>query len=267
LRSEDGARALAAAGAAVQRGKLEDVATLRSAAEASDAVIHCGFNHDFSNSAENFRIDKQAIEALGAALAGSKRPLIVTGGLGGLAAPGQLSTEENVIPPDYPFPRVSEQTALSLLPKGVCAIVMRLPQVHNPVKQGLVTFAIAAARANGFSAYVGAGDNCWAAAHVSDVAHLYRLALEKPEAGARWHAVDEEGVPLKAIAERIGQGLKIPVRSISAAEAPGHFGWWGAFAGGDLRASSAITRRKLGWNPTGPGLLADLDKMDYSRVA
>jgi nucleoside-diphosphate-sugar epimerase len=184
-----------------------------------------------------------------------------------LAAPGEVAKEEDVIPPDFPFPRVSEQTALSLLDEGVCAIVMRLPQVHNPVKQGLVTFAVMTARSKGVSAYVGDGTNCWAAAHVTDVARLYRLALEKPEAGAKWHAVDEQGVQLRAIAERIGKGLNIPVKSITKEEAPGHFGWWGGFAGNDLKASSTITRRKLGWNPTGPGLLADLDAMDYSAAA
>lgn len=266
-RSDAGARALAAVGAEAQRGALEDIEILKSGAAASDAVIHLGFSHDFSNFTESCKTDKLAIEALGSALAGSDRPLIVTGGLAGLAGPGQLATEESVLPPDFPFPRVSEQTALSLVSKGVCAVVMRLPQVHDTVKQGLITFAIATAREKGVCAYVGDGTNRWAAAHVNDVARLYRLAVEKPEAGTRWHAVAEEGVQLRDIAESIGRGLSLPVKSITAEEAPAHFGWWGMLAGADLLASSAITRQKLGWNPTGPGLLADLEQMDYARVA
>lgn len=264
-RSDDGAKALAAAGAEVQRGVLEDFEILKSSAAASDAVIHCGFNHDFSKFMENCQIDKQAIEAIGSVLAGSDRPFIVTSGLAGLAKPGQLADEESVIPSDFPIPRVSEQTALSLVPKGVRAIVMRLPQVHDTVKQGLFTYAIAAARAKGVSAYVGDGTNRWAAAHVNDVAHLYRLALEKSEAGARWHAVAEEGLRFKEVAESIGRGLNVPVVSLTPEEAVGHFGWWGRLAGGDLAGSNAITRQKLGWNPTGPGLLADLQKVDYSK--
>ena len=264
-RSDDGAKALAAAGAEVQRGVLEDFEILKSSAAASDAVIHCGFNHDFSKFMENCQIDKQAIEAIGSVLAGSDRPFIVTSGLAGLAKPGQLADEESVIPSDFPIPRVSEQTALSLVPKGIRAIVMRLPQVHDTVKQGLFIYAIAAAREKGVSAYVGDGTNRWAAAHVNDVAHLYRLALEKSEAGARWHAVAEEGLRFKEVAESIGRGLNVPVVSLTPEEAAGHFGWWGRLAGGDLAGSNAITRQKLGWNPTGPGLLADLQKVDYSK--
>ena len=188
-RSDAGAKGLAAIGAEVQRGALEDIEILKSSAAGSDAVIHCGFNHDFSKFMENCLTDKRAIEALGSVLAGSDRPLIVTSGLAGLARPGQLATEESVLPPDFPMPRVSEQTALSLVSKGVCVAVMRLPQVHDTVKQGLVTYAIALAREKGVSAYVGDGTNRWAAAHVNDVAQLYRLALEKSEAGVRWHAV------------------------------------------------------------------------------
>ena len=264
-RSDASAQVLIAAGAVVQRGNLQDIEILRSSAAASDAVIHCGFNLDFSKLMESFQIDKEAIEVMGSALAGSDRPLIVTTGLAGLARPGQLATEASVLPPDFPFPRVSEQTALSLVAKGVCAAVMRLPQVHNPVKQGLFTFAVATAREKGVSAYVGDGMNRWAAAHVDDVARLYRLTVEKPEAGAKWHAVDEEGVCFKEVAECIGRGLNVPVASISPEEAAAHFGWWGLFAGGDLSASSALTREKLGWKPTGPGLLADLQQMDYSQ--
>ena len=261
-RSDAGAKALAAAGAEVHRGSLEDLESLRRGAADSDGVIHLAFIHDFSKFKENCEIDKRAIEALGSVLAGSDRPLIVASGTGGLSAPGQVATEEHVVPAKSPFPRVSEQTALSL--KGVSASIMRLPQVHDTVKQGLVTYAIAVAREKGVSAYVGNGANRWPAAHISDVGHLYRLALEKHEAGAKYHAVAEEGVPLREIAEVIGRGLKVPVKSIRPEEAPAHFGWLGMFASLDFPASSTITREKLGWHPTGPRLIADLIRMNYS---
>ena len=263
-RSDDGARSLAAAGAEVQRGSLDELDSLRKGAAAADAVIHLAFIHDFSKYVESCNTDKRAIETLGSVLAGSDRPLIVTSGLAGLAGPGQLATEDMDVAPDFPFPRVSEKTALAL--EGVKASVMRLPQVHDPIKQGLITYLIAMAREKGVSAYVGEGSNRWAAAHVLDVARLYRLALEKHEAGAKYHAVGEEGVPMRDIAESIGRGLKIPVKSISPEEAPAHFGWLAIFAGGDLQGSSAKTRKKLGWNPTGPGLIADLDHMEYFKT-
>jgi nucleoside-diphosphate-sugar epimerase len=266
-RSDASAQALKAVGAKVQRGALEDMESLKTGTAASDAVIHLGMSHDFSNFLKNFETDKQAIEAMGSVLAGSDRPLIVATGLAGLTGPSQLATEESVVPPNFPFPRVSEQTALAQLSKGVCASVMRLPQVHDTRKQGLITFAIATAREKGAAAYVGNGTNRWAAAHISDVARLYRLALEKHEAGAKYHAVAEEGVRLRDIAETIGRGLKVPVISISPEEAPDYFGWWGGFAGADLLASSAVTRKKLGWDPTGPALIYDLEQMDYSQVA
>ena len=260
-RSDAGAKALAAAGVEVHRGSLEDLESLRRAAADSDGVIHLAFIHDYSKFKENCEIDKRAIEALGSVLAGSDRPLIVASGTGGLSAPGQVATEEHVVPAKSPFPRVSEQTALSL--KGVSASIMRLPQVHDTVKQGFVTYAIALAREKGVSAYVGNGANRWPAAHISDVGHLYRLALEKYEAGAKYHAVAEEGVPLREIAEVIGRGLKVQVKSIRPEEAPAHFGWLGMFASLDFPASSTITREKLGWHPTGPRLVADLIRMNY----
>lgn len=262
-RSDEGAKALAAAGAQVHRGELTDLENLRKGAAAADAVIHLAFIHDFSKFKENCEIDGRAIEAIGSVLAGSKRPLIVTSGTAGLAGPGQVATEDADVPPNSPFPRVSEQTAFGL--KGVNASAMRLPQVHNTVKQGLVTYLVALAREKGVSAYVGDGGNRWSAAHVSDVAVLYRLALEKHEPGAKYHAVAEEGVAMRDIAEAIGRGLKVPVKSISAEEAPAHFGWLGMFAGSDLQASSALTRKRLGWNPTGPGMIADLERMNYSK--
>jgi nucleoside-diphosphate-sugar epimerase len=170
-------------------------------------------------------------------------------------------TEDLDVPPDFPFPRVSEQAAFAL--KDVNASVMRLPQVHDTVKQGLVTYLVTVAREKGLSAYVGEGGNRWAAGHVSDAARLYRLALEKGEPGAKYHAVGEEGVSMRDIAEAIGRGLKVPVKSLSPEEAQAHFGWLGMFAGMDLPASSAQTQERLGWRPTGPGLIADLERMRY----
>jgi nucleoside-diphosphate-sugar epimerase len=266
-RSDAGAKSLVAAGAQVHRGDLKDLESLRGGAAMSDAVIHTAFVHDFSKFAENCEIDGRAIETLGSVLEGSDRPFIVTSGTGGLAAPGQIATEDNDIPPNFPFPRVSEQMALALVRKGCRASVMRLPQVHDTAKQGLVTYLIAVAREKGVSAYVGEGRNRWSAAHVLDVARLYRLALEKHEAGAKYHAVAEEGVAMRDIAEAIGRGLKVRVVSLSPEQAQGHFGWLSMFASNDLQASSAQTRRKLGWNPTGPGLIADLQRLSYFAEA
>ena len=260
-RSDAGAKSLTAAGAEVHRGDLEDLENLRKGAAQSDGVIHAGFIHDFSRFKEVCEVDRRAIETLGSVLVGSDRPLIVTSGVAGLAAPGQLATEDQVVPPDFPLPRVSEQTALAL--KGVNASVMRLPQVHDPIKQGLVTYLIAVAREKGRSAYVAEGRNRWAAAHVSDVARLYRLALEKHEAGAKYHAVAEEGVAMRDIAEAIGRGLKVPAVTLSQEEAAIHFGWLTMFASSDLAASSEKTRKKLGWHPSGPSLISDLNQAKF----
>jgi nucleoside-diphosphate-sugar epimerase len=262
-RSDAGAKSLASSGAQVHRGDLGDLESLRSGAAGTDAVIHLAFIHDFSKFQESSDIDKRAIETLASVLAGSDRPLIVTGGIPPWT-PGRLMTEDAKPPAHSPMPRVSEETALALVSQGVKAAVMRLPQVHDTVKQGLVTYLIAIAREKGVSAYVGEGLNRWPAAHVSDVARLYRLALEQHETGARYHAVGEEGVPLRDIAAAIGRGLKVPVRSISAEEAAGHFGsFFGFFAGVDVAASSALTQKRLGWRPTGVGLISDLDHMRY----
>jgi nucleoside-diphosphate-sugar epimerase len=258
-RSDQGAKSLAAIGAEVHRGSLEDLDSLRQGAAASDAVIHLAFIHDWSNFVENCAVDRRAIETLGSALAGSDKLLMVSAGAGGLAPQGEIATEDHRGPPDFPFPRVSEQTALAL--KRVRASIMRLPQVHDTVKQGLVTPMVAIARDKGVSAYVGEGRNRFAAAHVSDVARLYRLALEDNEAGAKYHAVAEEGVAMRDIAEAIGRRLKLPVKSISAEQAPAHFGWLAMFADRTMMVSSEKTRKKLGWNPTGPGLIADLDEL------
>ncbi len=262
-RSDAGAKFLVDAGAKVHRGDLDDLESLRSGAKLSDGVIHLGFNHDFSKFAANCETDRRAIEALGAVLAGSDRPLLVTGGLL-MLAPGRTATEEDApVPVSNSFPRASEERAMALASQGVRAAVVRLPQVHDPVKQGLVTYLINIAREKGVSVYVGDGLNRWAAAHVLDVARLYRQALEKASAGARYHAVAEEGVPLRDIAEVIGRGLKVPVVSKSPKEAADHFGFFGHFASVDGPASSTQTQKRLGWRPTGPGLLPDLENMKY----
>ena len=262
-RSEAGAKSLIAAGAQVHRGDLTDLESLRSGAAAADGVIHTAFIHDFSKFAENCEIEGRAIKVLGSALEGSNRPMLVTNGMAMLVQ-GRPATEEDAAPPMSPsYPRASEATAEALLKRGVRASVVRLPQVHDTVKQGLVTYLTALAREKGVSAYVGEGRNRWAAVHVLDAARLYRLAIEKQEAGARYHAVAEEGVPVRDIAEAIGRGLKVPVVSKSPEEAAAHFGFLGMFVSRDLIGSSVLTQRRLGWRPTHRGLIADLDGANY----
>lgn len=264
-RSEAGAKALVAAGAEPHFGLLEDLDSLRRGAAEADAVIHTAFDHDFAHFVANCEKDARVIKALGSALAGSSRPLLLTSGTGaGSAEPGQLAME-SVFNPRHANPRVaSELAGAEMLAAGVAVAVMRLPQVHDTIRQGLVSPLIDIAREKGVSAYVGEGLNRWPAAHVSDVARLYRLAIEKCKPGERYHAVDEEGIYVRDIAQVIGAGLHLPVRSIDAREAPDHFGWLGGFMGLDLSASSAWTRRVLDWHPTGPSLMEDLEHMDYS---
>ena len=264
-RSDAGATALAAAGAEVHRGDLDDLDSLRRGAAAADGVIHCGFNHDFSKFVANCEADGRVIEAMGSVLAGSDRPLVITSGTGmGAGAPGEPAVEANV-DRDHPTPRkASELAGQAAADRGVNVSVVRLPQVHDPVKQGLITPMVEITRQKGVSAYVGDGRNRYPAAHVLDVARLYRLALERRQPGSRYHAVAEEGIPVKDIAEAIGRGLKVPVVSLTPEQAGEHFGWFAMFAGLDLPASGAWTQATLGWHPTGPGLMADLAAMKYA---
>jgi len=271
-RSDAGAQSLLALGAEVHRGNLEDMESLRSGAAQADGVIHLAFDHsafgqDFSKFAAVCEKDKHAIEALGAALIGSDRPLLITSGTGmGNAVPGQPATEDH-FDANHPNPRKgSEVAGASLAGRGVNVSVVRLPQVHDTVKQGLITYAVQVAREKGVSAYIGEGRNRWPAAHVQDVAHLYRLAFEKREAGSRYHAVAEEGIAMREIAAVIGRGLKVPVVGLAPEQAQAHFGWLAMFAGFDMPASSAQTRIQLGWNPTRPGLIADLENMQYFQA-
>lgn len=265
-RSEPGAQALLAAGAEVQRGDLEDLESLRRGAAASDAVIHTAFRHDWSRFAESCALDKRAIEAMGEVLRGSSRPFLITGGLA-VIAPGRPAEEEDPpVPVSGSYPRASEATAAALEAQGVSTAVVRLPQVHDTARQGLISYLIAVAREKGVSAYVGEGQTRWAAVHRADAARLYRLALERHATGRRYHAVAEVGVTLQEIATTIGEGLQVPVRSIPQEQAQEHFGFLGAFAGMNLQGSSAKTRGWLGWNPEGPGLIADLKQMDYGQA-
>jgi nucleoside-diphosphate-sugar epimerase len=250
-RSDAGAAAVAATGAQVHRGSLEDLDSLRSGAAKSDGVIHLAFNHDFSKFADSCEMDRRAIEALGAVLEGSDRPLLVTSGVA-LLAPGRTASEEDAaVPASSAYPRASEATAVALAARGLRASVVRLPQVHDRDKQGLVSYMIDVAREKGVSAFVGDGRNRWPAVHLLDAAHLYRLALEKGVAGARYHAIAEQGVPVRDIAEVIGRRLKLPVVAKSPEEAADHFGWLGLFAAIDCPASSERTRELLGLAPDG----------------
>ena len=263
-RSDAGVEQLKAAGAEVHRGDLEDLDSLRSGATGMDAVVNLAFNHDWSKFAQNGADEVRAIEALGSVLAPGNL-LVVTSGTGmASGSPGQVRQETDP-PTDSPaIPRRPEQTARAVAAKGVHVAIVRLPQVHDTRKQGLVTMLIQIAREKGVSAFVGDGSARWAAAPLNDVARLYRLALEKSGPGmTTYHAVQEVGAPLRDIAQSIGKGLKVPVVSIPAEKAGEHFGMFGHFATLDMPASSEWTRKTLEWQPTGPGLIVDLENMKY----
>ena len=266
-RSDASAAALKAAGVDVLYGTLEEPASLLAGVEGAEAVIHTAFDHDFSRFAANCEKDRRVIAALGAALKGTSRPLIITSGTGMGSGDDGLPATEAVFNPAHPNPRVaSELAGNALLDEGVDVRVVRLPQVHNTRRQGLISYYIGLAREKGVAAYIGDGANGWSAAHVSDVARLYRLALEKGQPGERYHAVAEQAVTFFAVAQAVEAGLGVEATSLPPANAAAHFGWFAAFASLDLRASGDWTQQRLGWTPRGPSLIADLQAMDYSTA-
>jgi nucleoside-diphosphate-sugar epimerase len=252
-RSDASAAALVASGAEVHRGALDDLDGLRAGAAASDGVIHLAFIHDFTQYESAGRTDQRAVEALGTALEGSGRPLVITSGTLGLAM-GRAATDQDAPDPNTPAVR-------SLAARDVRSSVVRLaPSVHDEVKRGFVGRLVDIAREKGVSGHIGDGSNRWPAVHQLDAAHLFRLALEKAPAGSVLHGTADQGIPIRTIAEVIGRHLDLPVVVISPEDAGEHFGWLGAFLGADAPASSALTSELLGWQPTHPGLIDDLEK-------
>ncbi|AXC11653.1 Nucleoside-diphosphate-sugar epimerase [Acidisarcina polymorpha] len=265
-RSQAGAEKLQAAGAEVLHGNLEDLDSLRKGARETEGVIHLAFNHDFSQFEKNAADERNAIAALGEVLVGSDRPFVVTSGTAMAAnVDGKPSTEASPVSTWNPRTGL-ETTVKEFTERGVKTSIVRLAQIHDTRKQGLVPYVLSVTRQKGVSAYIGDGNNRWPAAHISDTARLYRLAFEKAERGAIYHAVDEEGVTMKAIAEAHGRGLKVPVVSIKPEEAEAHFGWLARFANANMPSSSVLTQQKLNWKPTGPDLITDLDNMDYTQA-
>jgi nucleoside-diphosphate-sugar epimerase len=267
-RSDASANSLVAVGAKVYRGDLKNLASLLDGAGKSDGVVHTAFIHDFSKFKENCETDRQAIEALGSALAGSDRPLVVTSGTG-LLAPGQLATEEDVpTSSTTSIPRVaSEEAAVSVAASGVHVSVVRFPpSVHGDGDHGFIPLLIGIAREKGVSAYISDGLNRWPAVHRLDAAHLFRLAIEKGSVGTRYHGVGEEGIPFRDIASAIARQLNVPVVSKTLDEAADHFGWFGHFAALDNPVSSSLTQERLGWSPRQPGLIAELEWGKYFEI-
>ncbi|PBQ21272.1 NAD-dependent dehydratase [Pseudomonas congelans] len=258
-RSEEGARALLAMGAEPYRGDIENLSGLQRGVEKCDAVIHTALDHNFAHFVANCQKDARVIDALGSALAGSERPLVITSSTAmGSSTPGQAADEDH-FDPAHPNPRVaSELAGQTLLQRGVNVVVMRLSQIHNPVKQGLVSEVIKQAQAKGCSAYIDQGLNQWSAAHLEDTARLYRLALEKHQPGARYHATAESGITFRLIAEAIGEHLGLPTLAVPAHEAAAHFGWLSTFVVKDMSSLNDKTRERLRWQPRGPGLIEDL---------
>lgn len=268
-RSDKSAAALEKAGAEVVRGSLEDTDGLREAARGADGVIHTGYIHDFSptaNPAAAAAVDGAAIGAFGDAFAGTGKPLVVAAGLP--AKPGVTVTEDDLAPENPAYPRVSEPAAIALADRDVRVSVVRMPPtVHGEGDPNFVTALIGVARAKGLSAYVGDGSNVWSAVHRLDAARLFRIALEQAPAGTLLNAVGDEGVPFRDIAGNIGRHLDVPVKPLTPAEAPEHFGpVFAIFAQFDAPASSARTQERFGWRPTQPGLIADLDQGHYYTV-
>ena len=264
-RSETAIAALRAVGADAQPGNVEDLESLRKGADNSDGVIHLAFNYvsGFQKASEE---DRKAIEAIGEALVGSNRPFVISSVIAAATSVnGQPITEDSPLAQWNPR-TPTEIVVKELAESGVNTSLVRMGVVHDTHKQAFVSFAVQIARQKGKAAYIGDGSVWWSAVHVSDVALLYRLAFDKAEAGSIYHGVDEQGVSMKEIAEAVGRGLKVPVASITPDEAEAHFGWLAFFMGLNLSASSAVTRKKLNWKPTGPGLIADLDAMDYAQV-
>jgi len=259
-RSDAGAAALKARGADVQKGSLEDLDSLQRGAKAADAVIHTAFNHDFSRFVQSCEDDRRIVEALGDALAGTAKTLIVTSGSGVVDG---VATEDSE--PGQHARAASEHAAAAVASRGVRTMIVRLPQVHGDGDHAFVPLTINLAREKGEAVYIGDGSNRWPAVHRFDAARLYRLALEKGTS-FRYHAVAEEGVPFRAIAEVTGRRLGVPVVSKTKEEAAAHFGWFIHFAAADMPASSAKTRAELGWRPAGPALLPDIDRPIYFQA-
>jgi Nucleoside-diphosphate-sugar epimerases len=268
VRSAEAATVLAAKGAAAQQGTLEDPQVWLAGIADCDAVIHTAFDHDFSHFIANCEKDRRVIAAMGSVLKGTDKPLIITSGTGmGDDESGKPALESH-FNPAHGNPRVaSELEGNRLLENGIDVRVMRLPQVHDTKRQGLISYSIPLAKEKGVAAYINDGNNSWSAAHVDDVAELYVKVLENGERGKRYHAVAEESIPSRQIAEIVAQGLGISARSIKPEQAAEHFGWFSTFASMDLRASGEWTRQRLNWQPTGPTLLEDLRGMDYQNLA